>query len=424
MIERIERKIEKLKNQLKQAGGSSSWGSQRKEFLSQQILLCQSLLVAYKKVELPKKTLDEVKKILDQQCEFESLKKVVLEEIQINSFLTNHSSEKNFPTLLLVGPSGTGKTSFCKILAQALNKPFLSLALGGESKSSILLGTSPEAPRSEEGKIVKFLAETKRNDPVILLDEIDKTFLHESLIHILDPTQNQNIYDRCLDLELDFSKIIFIATANELKKVPISLRSRMTVIELKKYSQEEKKQIARNIIQQWFKNNSFNDNWLEIDDEALETVINKTQEKGVRQLKALLENNIFRYCLLKWAEREAKGETTNKIIITTDLVNQIIPQKLSNVDEDIDQKNHREQPDNLQKELKIFQKLRQLEKKYAEMNNLLSKERQTLQSNDKFNWNSKKNPWLIFSIIILIFSSVLIIISIRNNWQTKAKNKK
>jgi len=241
MIERIERKIEKLKNQLKQAGGSSSWGSQRKEFLSQQILLCQSLLVAYKKVELPKKSLDEVKKILDQQCEFESLKKVVLEEIQINSFLTNHSSEKNFPTLLLIGPSGTGKTSFCKILAQALNKPFLSLALGGESKSSILLGTSPEAPRSEEGKIVKFLAETKRNDPVILLDEIDKTFLHESLIHILDPTQNQNIYDRCLDLELDFSKIIFIATANELKKIPISLRSRMTVIELKKIFPRRKK---------------------------------------------------------------------------------------------------------------------------------------------------------------------------------------
>ncbi|CAJ0869022.1 11252_t:CDS:2 [Entrophospora sp. SA101] len=152
----------------------------------------------------------------------------------------------------------------------------------------------------------------KKSDPLILLDEIDKTptSLHNALIHLLDPEQNQNIYDHCLEAELDFSKVIFVVTANEKSKIPKELCDRMeAIVELAELTREQKKQIA-------VKDNNLyraNQPLLTITDEALDVLISKTHEK---------------------AEEESQGQLTNKIEITPDLVNQIIPQSFPNADQE------------------------------------------------------------------------------------------
>jgi ATP-dependent Lon protease len=137
-------------------------------------------------------------------------------------------------------------------MAQALGKPFFLLALGGETKTSTLVGTTPDSSRYKIGQIANFLIEGEKSDPLILLDEIDKTStsLHNILNHLLDSEQNQNIQDHCLGAGLDFSKITFVITANDKSKIPKELRDRMKkIVELTELTREQKKQIASNFLQ-------------------------------------------------------------------------------------------------------------------------------------------------------------------------------
>jgi ATP-dependent Lon protease len=136
-------------------------------------------------------------------------------------------------------------------MAEALGKPFFLLALGEENDPATLTGTKPDSSRYKIGQIAQFLIEGQKSDPLILLDEIDKTStsLHKVLIHLLDSEQNQNIHDHCLETELDFSKVTFIVTANDKSKIPKELRDRMgEIIELTELTREQKKQIANNFL--------------------------------------------------------------------------------------------------------------------------------------------------------------------------------
>jgi ATP-dependent Lon protease len=146
----------------------------------------------------------------------------------------------------LVGPPGTGKTTFAQKLAQALKKEFFSFSLGGMTDSSLLTGKEEEI-----GLLTNALLKNNSINSLFLLDEIDKTSIRvqDSLINVLDRVQNASFFNHYLDVNLDFSPITFVVTANNLKKISESLLSRMTIIELSDYTVEQKKEIAQKIIQ-------------------------------------------------------------------------------------------------------------------------------------------------------------------------------
>ncbi|CAH1756391.1 10390_t:CDS:2 [Entrophospora sp. SA101] len=300
IIARLNAKKLELENRLT---GQSNWGSQGKEILQYKIEKLNELITAYGSTTLPV-SLTNARQILDQQVGFEEQKKKGLGKSG-------------------VGPAGIGKSSFAQILAQALGKSFFNVSLGGLSEPSVLIGSEASSPANNMGQLARALVESKTPNPLILLDEIDKTgssfktAIHNCLLNILDPVQNQEILD---------------------------------------YYLEQKKEIAQKIIEKWFaENGTLNRNNFEITPAALETIINKTQEKGVRQLKMAL-NSIFDYCLLQWAREARSAGTESKINIDSDLVNEIIPHDFPNIDQgdDPDQENDKEQLKNLRKELKAL----------------------------------------------------------------------
>ena len=289
--------------------GQYHGGSQRREALQYKIKKIEELIEVYQLSSPSNLNLSEVKEILDQQIGFEEQKRIILENLEteeIARFREQHNIPPKPPLILcFVGPPGIGKTSFAKILAQALKREFFSISLAGLSDTSVLVGTSENSSGTEIGQLTRALVATKTPNPLILLDEIDKTgsslrtAIHDCLVSILDSTQNQEIMDYYLDVKLDFSQMIFVITANDLQKISPPLRDRMQIFELSGYTIEQKKKIAQKIIQSNFAQNEELQDKLKITSEALEVLISKTHEAGVRQLKSALEDRIFSYCLQK-----------------------------------------------------------------------------------------------------------------------------
>ena len=301
VIERLNSKREELEERL---SNLYHGGSQRRETLQYRIKRIDDLIDAYESTPSPV-DLSEAEEILNQQVGFEEQKKKILGFLETAEFRKLRNIQNCSLTLCFVGPTSVGNTTFAQFLAQALKKKFYSVSLGGLSDSSVLVGTSENSLGTEIGQLTKALAETKSHEPLILLDEIDKTgtsfktSIQDCLLNILDPEQNKEVLDHYLDVKLDFSQVNFVVTANDLKKIPNYLLSRMLIIELSGYSVDQKKEIANKIIQRWFtQNRNLNRGNFEISSEALETLINKTKEKGVRQLKTVLDS-VFEYCLLQ-----------------------------------------------------------------------------------------------------------------------------
>jgi len=394
VIERLFSKKEELEERL-----SNLWqggGSQRRETLEYRIKKIDNLIDSYESIVSPV-NLSEAKEILDQQVGFEEQKRKILEILETEEFRQTKNIQKSPFILCFVGPTGIGKTTFSQILAQALKKKLFSISLGGLSNSSDLVGASENSSGMEIGQLTKSLIETKTHDPVILLDEIDKTkpFIRDSLIKVLDPEQNQEVLDYYLDVKIDLSQATFVVTANDQTKIPDYLRSRMTIIELSEYSEEQKKEIANKIIQNFFAQNPTLDcQKFEITPEALEEIIAKTKEKGVRQLKIAL-NNIFEYCILQWAREVKKGESESKISISPELIDQIIPQDFPNIDQEEEKKD--KPTNNLEEQLKKLQQLLN-----SEIKNL-KEQIQNLQEKAKLSGKTWGNFWILLLIVSLMF---------------------
>ena len=224
------------------------------------------------------------------------------------------------PILCFVGPPGVGKTSLGQSIARALGRKFARMSLGGIRDEAEIRGHRRTYIGAMPGRILQTLRRVEANDPVIMLDEVDKVGADwrgdpsSALLEVLDPEQNYNFRDNYLDLAFDLSKVMFIATANSLEPIPAPLRDRMEILELSGYTEEQKLHIARNyLLPKQLEANGLRADELTVDDETVRRIARDyTREAGVRNL----EREIGSLCR-KVATQVAEGKQT-PIHVTAD----------------------------------------------------------------------------------------------------------
>lgn len=248
----------------------------------------------------------KVKKTLDaDHYGMEKVKERILEHIAVLSLRGDLKS----PIICLYGPPGVGKTSLGKSVAQAMGRKYARVSLGGLHDEAEIRGHRRTYIGAMPGRIIKSLQKVGSSNPVFILDEIDKTSQNtvngdpsSALLEVLDPEQNSNFHDNYLDLDYDLSKVLFIATANDLNSIPRPLLDRMEIIEISGYITEEKQEIAkRHLIPKEKENTGLADEKkLSFSKAAVEKIIEQyTRESGVRQLEKQVNKALRKLAFLK-----------------------------------------------------------------------------------------------------------------------------
>ncbi len=255
----------------------------------------------------------------------DSVKKRIVEYIAVKK-KTNTS---NSPILCLVGPPGVGKTSLASSIAKALNKDFVKVSLGGINDEAEILGHRRTYIGASPGKIIQQMKKSKSNNPLFLIDEVDKLTKDykgdpaSALLEILDKEQNSKFCDNYIEEEFDLSKVLFILTANNISAIPAPLLDRLEIIELSSYTIYEKINIAKyhlipNLLEDYkVKNIKFTDN-------AIEKIITSyTKEAGARDLYRQIDAVIRKVII-------AKEKSTKVIVDTGDIEAYLGPYKYNN----------------------------------------------------------------------------------------------
>jgi ATP-dependent Lon protease len=249
----------------------------------------------------------KAKKILDHDhYGMEKIKERILEYLAVLKLKGDMKS----PILCFVGPPGIGKTSLGKSIANAINRKYVRVSLGGLHDESEIRGHRKTYIGAMPGRILQSIRKVKSSNPVMILDEIDKVGTDfrgdpsSALLEVLDPEQNNNFYDNYLELEYDLSKVLFIATANNLQNIQPALRDRLEIIDLSGYAIEEKIQIAkRHLIPKQKEAHGLKDVSFKISDAVLEKIIaDFTRESGVRELDRQLAA-VMRKLAREYAEK-------------------------------------------------------------------------------------------------------------------------
>jgi len=267
-------------------------------------------------VDIPK-----AKEILDSDhYDLEKVKDRILDYLSVRRLRPSMKG----PILCFVGPPGVGKTSLGKSIARSLGRKFVRLSLGGVHDEAEIRGHRRTYIGALPGQIIQGIRRAETNDPVFMLDEIDKVGRDfrgdpgSALLEALDPEQNFSFRDNYLDVPFDLSKVLFITTANMLDPIAEPLRDRMEIIELQGYTEEEKVHIAfQYLIPRQVEENGITGNQIEFPEQTIRFIIRHyTREAGVRSL----ERTIGTICR-KQARRIAEGKT-EKLTVTPELVQQ------------------------------------------------------------------------------------------------------
>ena len=262
-----------------------------------------------------KKDLGRAQKVLDEDhYGLEKVKKRIVEYLAVQQ----RSKKLKGPILCLVGPPGVGKTSLGKSVARATGREFIRISLDGVRDESEIRGHRRTYIGSMPGKIIQALKKAKTNNPLILLDEIDKMGQDfrgdpaSAMLEVLDPEQNSTFSDHYLEVEYDLSNVMFLTTANSYN-MPGPLLDRMEIISLAGYTEDEKSEIARqHLIPKQIKNHGLRMGEMSVSDEALQEMIRTyTREAGVRNLERELAK-LARKSVTKLVKKESEAVEISK----------------------------------------------------------------------------------------------------------------
>ena len=278
--------------------------------------------------------LDEAFKILNEDhFDLLKVKERILEYLAVR---TLKGKDMKGPILCFSGPPGVGKTSLGKSIAKATGREFVRISLGGVKDEAEIRGHRRTYVGSMPGRFIQALKQAKTNNPVILLDEVDKMgsdFKGDpsaALLEVLDPEQNHAFRDHYLNAPFDLSNVMFIATSNVLEDIPGPLRDRMEILNLSGYTQEEKLSITKKyLIPKQMHENGITDEHVEFNDDAVRTIIKYfTSEAGLRNL----ERKVGALCR-KVAMKIAKGEAQKTHILPDNVFELLGPPVYTKEDE-------------------------------------------------------------------------------------------
>ena len=299
----VKKRIKKEIQRFRGIAGNSSESTVSRGYI-------ETLLeLPWDKTSVDNQDLTHAQEILDEDhYGLEKVKERVIEFLAVR----NLTGKGESPTLCLVGPPGTGKTSIARSIARALDKKYVRISLGGVRDEAEIRGHRRTYVGALPGRIVSGLRTAGVKNPLMLLDEIDKMSSDykgdtaSALLEVLDAEQNSKFRDHYVELPVDLSEVLFIASANSLSDIPGPLRDRMEIIEVSSYTENEKLHIAKDhLIAKQLKKNGVNEKQLKISDKALREVIAfYTREAGVRGL----ERRLGEICR-KAARRIYEGET-------------------------------------------------------------------------------------------------------------------
>lgn len=264
--------------------------------------------------------LKHAQKVLDEDhFGLEKVKERIIEHLAVLKL----KGDLKAPILCLYGPPGVGKTSLGKSVARALGKKYIRMSLGGVHDEAEIRGHRKTYIGAMPGRILQNIKKAKSSNPVFVLDEIDKVGSDfkgdpsSALLEVLDPEQNTEFHDNFVEIEYDLSKVMFIATANNVQTISPALRDRMEMIEISGYIIEEKIQIAkRHLIPKQLENHGLKDLKLKIDDKALVKIIEGyTRESGVRGLDKNIAKIIRKIALKIGLNEEVPNKITEADIV-------------------------------------------------------------------------------------------------------------